>query len=74
MIHMQMHSYLLTGTFPWGGIRYAGRVFNSQKLLKAIQENGQHILLDACQNLDVLPYDDELNNIVNYIEEHEVKH
>lgn len=71
---MQMHSYLLTGTFPWGGIKYAGRIFNSKKLFQTSQEWGEHILLDACQNLDVLPYDDELNNIINYLEEHDIKH
>jgi hypothetical protein len=71
---MQMHSYLLTGTFPWGGIRYAGRHFTSTNLLKMIQEWGEAWVIDACKDLDLLPYDDELSVIENYLIKHDIKY
>jgi hypothetical protein len=71
---MEIHSYLLTGTFPWGGMRYAGRHFTSPNLLKMIKEWGEHFIIDACQTLDVLPYDDELEIINEYLIENEVKY
>lgn len=71
---MQTHSYLMTGTFPWGGIRYAGRHFTSSKLLTCIQEWGEVWVLDACQSLDLLPYDDELQTIEQYLIKHDIKY
>lgn len=71
---MQTHSYLMTGTFPWSGIRYAGRHFTSSKLLIIIKEWGEAWVLDACQSLDLLPYDDELSKINNYLHEHDIKY
>ena len=71
---MQEHSYLLTGTFPWGGIRYAGRHFTSSKLLCVIKEWGEAWVLDACQSLDLLPYDDELPVIEQYLHKHDIKY
>lgn len=71
---MEMNSYLLTGTFPWGGMRYAGRHFTSNKLLKMIQEWGEAWVIDACQSLDLIPYDDELSSIESYLIKHDIKY
>ena len=71
---MQTHSYLMTGTFPWGGMRYAGRHFVSNKLLKMIQEWGEAWVIDACQSLDLLPYDNELSEIESYLIKHDIKY
>lgn len=71
---MQTHSYLMTGTFPWGGIRYAGRHFTSSKLLVFIQEWSEAWVLDACQSLDLLPYDNELPKLEEYLQEHDIKY
>lgn len=71
---MEMHSYLLTGTFPWSGIRYAGRHFTSHNLHTLIKEWGEAWVIDACQCLDVLPYDDELQKIDGYLKEYDIKY
>lgn len=71
---MQTHSYLMTGTFPWGGLRYAGRHFTSMDLLGLIHRWGEAWVVDACQSLDVLPYDNEIPVIENYLQENDIKY
>lgn len=63
----------MTGTFPWGGIRYAGRHFTSMNLLGLIQRWGEAWVIDACQSLDLLPYDDELEKLESYMIENDIK-
>ena len=65
---MMRHDYFATGTFPWDGLRFAGRRFDSPELFEMMR---RHCLCDdqvkhACLDLDVLPYADE----VAVIEEH----
>ena len=55
---MTKHDYLLTGTFPWDGLRFAGRRFDSPELFAMMR---RQCLCDdqvkhACIDLDVLPY------------------
>jgi hypothetical protein len=68
---MIRHDYLLTGTFPWDGIRIAGRRFDSPELLAMMRR--QCVCADqvrhACADLDVLPFAEE----VAAIEEHIVR-
>lgn len=64
----------MTGTFPWGGMRYAGRHFTSSKLLACVHTWGEAWVLDACQSLDLLPYDNELPKIEEYLQEHDIKY
>jgi hypothetical protein len=66
---MNRHDYLSTGTFPWGGIRLAGRRFDSPELFAIMRrhclcaDNIRH----ACTDLDVLPYAEECAAIEAHI-------
>ena len=59
---MIRHDYLLTGTFPWDGIRIAGRRFDSPELFAMMRR--QCVCADqvrhACADLDVLPFAEEV--------------
>jgi hypothetical protein len=63
------HDYLLTGTFPWGGLRLAGRRFDSPKLLAMMRR--QCLCADqvrhACADLNVLPFAEEVAGIEEHI-------
>ncbi len=63
------HDYLLTGTFPWGGLRLAGRRFDSPELFAMMQR--QCLCADqvrhACADLDVLPFAEEVAAIEEHI-------
>ncbi len=66
---MIKHDYLLTGTFPWGGIRIAGRRFDSPELFAMMRR--QCLCADsvrhACADLDVLPFAEEVAGIERHI-------
>jgi hypothetical protein len=59
---MIKHDYLLTGTFPWDGIRIAGRRFDSPELFAMMRR--QCVCADqvrhVCADLDVLPFAEEV--------------
>ena len=63
------HDYLLTGTFPWSGLRLAGRVFDSPELFAMMRR--QCLCADqvrhACADLDVLPFAEEVAAIEEHI-------
>ena len=63
------HDYLLTGTFPWSGLRLAGRVFDSPELFAMMRR--QCLCADqvrhACADLDVLPFAEEVAGIEEHI-------
>lgn len=66
---MTRHDYLLTGTFPWSGLRLAGRRFDSPELFAMMR---RHCLCDdqvrhACADLDVLPFAEEVAAIEAHI-------
>ena len=66
---MTKHDYLLTGTWPWDGLRFAGRRFDSPELFEMMRrqclcdEQVKH----ACIDLDVLPYPAEVAAIEEHI-------
>ena len=66
---MTKHDYFATGTFPWDGLRFAGRRFDSPELFAMMRrqclcdEQVKH----ACIDLDVLPYPAEVAEIEQYI-------
>ena len=70
---MIKHDYLLTGTFPWDGIRIAGRRFDSPELFAMMRR--QCLCADsvrhACADLDVLPYPESVAAIEHHIETRE---
>jgi hypothetical protein len=65
---MTKHDYLLTGTFPWDGLRLAGRRFDSPELFAMMRRQclSDSQVLHACGDLDLLPYPE----CVAEIEEH----
>ena len=62
------HDYLLTGIFPWSGLRLAGRRFDSPELFAMMRRQclSDTCVRHACADLDVLPYPES----VAVIEEH----
>jgi hypothetical protein len=70
---MIRHDYLLTGTFPWGGIRIAGRRFDSPELFAMMRRQclSDSQVLHACGDLDVLPYPESVAAIEHHIETRE---
>ncbi len=70
---MTKHDYLLTGTFPWDGIRIAGRRFDSPELFAMMRRQclSDSCVRNACLELDVLPFADEVVGIERYIEARE---
>jgi hypothetical protein len=70
---MMRHDYFATGTFPWSGLRLAGRVFDSPELFVMMRRQclSDSCVRNACLELDVLPYPDEVAAIERHIEERE---
>jgi hypothetical protein len=70
---MTRHDYLATGTFPWGGLRIAGRVFDSPELFAMMRRQClcDSQVLHACGDLDVLPYPESVVAIEHHIETRE---
>jgi hypothetical protein len=66
---MIKHDYLLTGTFPWDGIRIAGRRFDSPELFAMMRRQClcDSQVLHACGDLDVLPYPKSVAAIEGHI-------
>jgi hypothetical protein len=66
---MTRHDYFATGTFPWGGLRLAGRRFDSPELFAMMRR--QCVCADqvrhACADLDVLPFAEEVAAIEGHI-------
>jgi hypothetical protein len=63
------HDYFATGTFPWGGLRLAGRRFDSPELFAMIKRQclSDNCVRHACADLDVLPFAEEVAGIEEYI-------
>jgi hypothetical protein len=63
------HDYLLTGTFPWGGLRLAGRRFDNPELFAMMQRQclSADQVRHACADLDVLPFAEEVAAIEEHI-------
>ena len=66
---MIRHDYFATGTFPWDGIRLAGRRFDSPELFAMMRRQclSDTCVRHACADLDVLPYAEEVAAIEEYI-------
>jgi hypothetical protein len=66
---MTRHDYFATGTFPWGGIRLAGRRFDSPELLAMMRRQclSDNCVRHACADLDVLPFAEEVAGIEQHI-------
>jgi hypothetical protein len=66
---MTRHDYFATGTFPWGGLRLAGRRFDSPELFAMIKRQclSDNCVRHACADLDVLPFAEEVAGIEEYI-------
>jgi hypothetical protein len=66
---MIKHDYLLTGTFPWDGIRIAGRRFDSPELFAMMRRQclSADSVRHACADLDVLPFAEEVAAIEGHI-------
>jgi hypothetical protein len=63
------HDYFATRTFPWGGLRLAGRRFDSPELLAMMKRQclSDNCVRHACADLDVLPFAEEVAGIEEYI-------
>ena len=63
------HDYIATGTFPWDGIRIAGRRFNSPELFAMMRRQclSAGCVRHACADLDVLPFAEEVAAIEEHI-------
>jgi hypothetical protein len=63
------HDYFATGTFPWGGIRLAGRRFDSPELFAMMRRQclSDGCVRNACADLDVLPFAEEVAGIEQHI-------
>jgi hypothetical protein len=66
---MIRHDYFATGTFPWGGLRLAGRRFDSPELLAMMRRQclSDNCVRHACADLDVLPFAEEVAEIEEHI-------
>jgi hypothetical protein len=66
---MTRHDYFATGTFPWGGIRLAGRRFDSPELFAMMRRQclSHNCVRHACADLDVLPFAEEVAGIEEHI-------
>jgi hypothetical protein len=66
---MIRHDYFATGTFPWSGLRLAGRVFDSPELFSMMRRQclSNNCVRNACLELDVLPYAEEVAEIEEHI-------
>jgi len=63
------HDYFATGTFPWSGLRLAGRRFDSPELFAMMRRQclSDNCVRHACADLDVLPFAEEVAGIEEYI-------
>jgi hypothetical protein len=63
------HDYFATGTFPWSGIRLAGRRFDSPELFAMMRRQclSDNCVRHACADLDVLPFAEEVAGIEQHI-------
>jgi hypothetical protein len=63
------HDYFSTGTFPWGGLRLAGRRFDSPELFAMMKRQclSDTCVRHACADLDVLPFAEEVAGIEQHI-------
>jgi hypothetical protein len=66
---MTRHDYFATGTFPWDGLRLAGRRFDSPELFAMMRRQclSDNCVRHACADLDVLPFAEEVAAIEAYI-------
>jgi hypothetical protein len=66
---MTRHDYLATGTFPWSGLRLAGRRFDSPELFAMMRRQclSDGCVRNACADLNVLPFAEEVAGIEEYI-------
>jgi hypothetical protein len=66
---MIRHDYFATGTFPWGGLRLAGRRFDSPELFAMMKRQclSDSCVRHACADLDVLPFAEEVAGIEQHI-------
>ena len=66
---MMRHDYFATGTFPWSGLRLAGRVFDSPELFSMMRRQclSDTCVRHACADLDVLPFAEEVAAIEGHI-------
>ena len=66
---MMRHDYFATGTFPWSGLRLAGRVFDSPELFSMMRRQclSDTCVRHACADLDVLPFAEEVAGIEQHI-------
>jgi hypothetical protein len=63
------HDYFATGTFPWSGLRLAGRRFDSPELFAMMRRQclSDNCVRHACADLDVLPFAEEVAGIEQHI-------
>ncbi len=63
------HDYFATGSFPWNGIRLAGRRFDSPELFAMMRRQclSDNCVRHACADLDVLPFAEEVAGIEQHI-------
>ena len=66
---MIRHDYFATGTFPWSGLRLAGRRFDSPELFAMMRRQclSDTCVRHACADLDVLPFAEEVAGIEQHI-------
>jgi hypothetical protein len=66
---MTRHDYFATGTFPWSGLRLAGRRFDSPELFAMMRRQclSDNCVRHACADLDVLPFAEEVAAIEEHI-------
>ena len=66
---MMRHDYFATGTFPWSGLRLAGRRFDSPELFAMMRRQclSDTCVRHACADLDVLPFAEEVAGIEQHI-------
>ena len=66
---MTRHDYFATGTFPWSGLRLAGRRFDSPELFAMMKRQclSDNCVRHACADLDVLPFAEEVAGIEQHI-------
>jgi hypothetical protein len=66
---MTRHDYFATGTFPWSGVRLAGRRFDSPELFAMMKRQclSDNCVRHACADLDVLPFAEEVAGIEQHI-------
>jgi hypothetical protein len=66
---MTRHDYFATGTFPWDGLRIAGRRFDSPELFAMMRRQclSDGCVRHACADLGVMPFAEEVAGIEQHI-------